>query len=105
MKVYAGTIYAANFDIIAQVVAELVDTEVFSAVYRRSRDVTASLVSNFAGTIVDSILFGLIAFWGALPLGVVVEIIVSNVLIKLAMSLLSAPTIRWIPRTASPDEM
>ena len=40
--------------IIAQVVSELVDTEIFSRLYRRLRDVGASLVSNVFGLLVDS---------------------------------------------------
>ena len=91
--------------VIAQVVSELIDTEVFSWVYRKLNDVAGVLVSNFAGLIVDSLLFSLIAFWGVLPAVAVGQIIVSNILIKLAITIISAPTIKLVPRTAGEDEI
>ena len=93
-----GRIVAAS--VIAQVVSELIDTEVFSWIYRKLNDVAGVLVSNFAGLIVDSLLFSLIAFWGILPVATVGQIIVANILIKLAITIISAPAIKLVPRTA-----
>lgn len=91
--------------IIAQVIAELVDTEVFSIVYKKINDVLAAFASNFVGLIIDSIIFSLIAFAGVLPMATVVSIIIANILIKLVVSIASAPFIKLIPRTVSFDEI
>lgn len=91
--------------IFAQVVSELLDTEVFSAIYKRFNDVFAVLVSNFAGLVVDSLLFGLIAFLGALPWNTVLQIIVVNIVIKFIMSVFSSPLIRFIPQTVDESEI
>jgi uncharacterized integral membrane protein (TIGR00697 family) len=84
--------------IVAQVVSELVDTEIFSFAYRRFDDLKAALLSNFFALIVDSVIFSLIAFAGDLPAAVVGQIIVTNIVIKLIMSLVVAPGIKLIPR-------
>ena len=87
--------------IIAQVISELVDTEIFSVVYKKFNDLAAVFISNFGGLVVDSVIFGLIAFLGALPFSIVLQIIFTNILIKLIISLASSPTIRLIPRMVS----
>jgi hypothetical protein len=98
-----GRIVAAS--IIAQVISELIDTEIFSVIYKKTNDVLAVLVSNLGGLIIDSFLFCFIAFLGAMPLLTVFEIILANILIKLVISFLSAPLIKLIPRTVSFDEI
>jgi hypothetical protein len=85
--------------IIAQVISELIDTEIFSLVYHKWSDVLGVLFSNGVALIIDSIIFSLIAFLGVLPFSAVLEIIVANILIKALMSLVVAPTIRLVPRT------
>ena len=91
--------------IIAQIIAELVDTEIFSLVYKRFNDWLAVLISNFFGLIIDSLLFSFIAFLGGLPLRTVFEIFVANVLIKLVISLISAPLIKLIPQKVPTQEI
>jgi len=91
--------------IVAQVISELIDTEVFSYVYKKINDVAAVFFSNAVGLLVDSILFGLIAFAGALPLTTVIQIIIANILVKLVMSIISTPTIKLIPRTAKFEDI
>lgn len=91
--------------IIAQVVSELIDTEVFSVVYKKLNDVVAAFTSNFVGLVVDSIVFSAIAFIGALPFSTVVSIIIANILIKLVVSIFSTPFIRLIPRTVDFNEI
>ncbi len=91
--------------IIAQVIAELIDTEIFSFIYKRLNDVVGALSSNFVGLVVDSIVFSLIAFIGVLPASTVVSIIIANILIKTVVSFLSAPFIRLIPRTVPFEEI
>ena len=85
--------------IIAQVISELVDTEIFSRVYRLFSDVKAVVISNTVALVLDSVIFSMFAFAGSLPMEVVWQIVGTNILIKLIMSLLTTPTIKLIPRT------
>ena len=106
--------------IIAQVIAELIDTEIFSYIYKKfsfSRqiisgialnkigDTAAVFISNFFGLIIDSFIFSVIAFYGALPLATVWQIIFTNILIKFIISILSVPSIKLIPRAAKFEEI
>jgi hypothetical protein len=108
--------------IISQIISELIDTEVFSTIYRskglpfrslarrrgellQHNDTAAVLFSNTAGLLADSFIFSFIAFFGALPLATVMEIVYANIIIKLAMSILSAPSIKLIPRMAKFEEI
>ncbi len=91
--------------VIAQIISELIDTEVFSYVYRRFNDWLAALVSNFISIIFDSFIFSFLAFLGAVPINVVFQIILVNILVKLSTSLLSAPSIVFIPRTKDKSEI
>jgi len=116
-----GRIVAAS--IISQIISELVDTEVFSFIYRKKNlsfrsplgrrgrehlshsDTAAVFLSNTAGLLVDSVIFSFVAFFGALPLATVIQIVYANILIKMAMSILSTPSIKLIPRTAKFEEI
>jgi len=91
--------------IIAQIISELIDTEIFSFVYKKTGDLTAVLFSNLAGLLVDSLIFTLIAFLGNLPIITVAQIIFSNILIKLIISFLSAPAIKLFPRSVKFEEI
>ena len=93
--------------IIAEVFSELIDTEIFSRIYKKfgQKDILAVLVSNGVALVVDSFIFGFIAFTGALPMEVVWQIILANVLIKGVMSLLSTPIIKLIPRRVELDKI
>ncbi len=84
--------------IIAQVISELVDTEVFSFVYHRFADVLAVLASNTVALVVDSVVFTFVAFYGQLPTPVLWQILATNIIIKLVMSLISSPAIKLVPR-------
>ena len=91
--------------IIAQVISELIDTEIFSIIYKKIGDLSASFLSNLVSLLVDSVIFGLIAFLGSLPLVTVLQIIVANILVKLIISALSTPFIKLIPRQVEFDEI
>ncbi len=91
--------------IIAQTISELIDTEIFSIIFRKFSDTKAVLASNTIALVFDSIIFSLIAFFGQLPLQTVFAIIFTNILIKLVMSLAVAPTIRLVPRLAAYEEI
>lgn len=91
--------------IVAQVISELIDTEIFSFIYKKTSDTLAVFLSNSISLVLDSFIFSIIAFLGALPLSTVLQIIVSNILIKFIISTLSIPTIKLIPRTAKFEDI
>lgn len=91
--------------IVAQIISELVDTEIFSYVYKKISDASAVFVSNSISLVLDSFIFSFIAFLGALPLVTVLQIVVSNILVKFVISTLSVPTIKLIPRTAKFEDI
>ncbi len=91
--------------IIAQVISELVDTEIFSYIYKKISDLPAVLLSNLGGLLVDSVIFTLIAFLGSLPLITVLQIMLANILVKLIISCLSAPAIKLVPRLVQFEEI
>ena len=86
--------------IVAEVVAELVDTEIYrlwiERVTRRYQWMRV-LTSNAVSVPLDSIIFSWGAFGGALPVPVVWGIVLSNVLVKGATTLLSLPLIYVVP--------
>ncbi|NND02907.1 MAG: queuosine precursor transporter [Acidimicrobiia bacterium] len=82
--------------IVAEVVSELIDTEVYSAWVRRfgsHKQWGRVLTSNAAALPIDSVLFALIAFAGVLPGSVVWEIIYLNIAFKGVVTVLSVPLI------------
>lgn len=91
--------------IVAQIISELVDTEIFSLVYQKFSDIKAVLASNTVALVVDSVIFSFIAFAGNLPMSVVGQIILTNIIIKLIMSLASSPAIKLVPRQVSRESM
>ncbi len=91
--------------IIAQVISELIDTEIFSIVYKKASDTFAVLASNSISLVFDSFIFCFIAFLGALPFATVMQIVLANILIKFVISTLSVPTIRLVPRTAKFEDI
>jgi len=90
--------------IIAQVISELIDTEIFSKLYKIG-DVKAVLVSNFISLIVDSVIFTLIAFYGSLPTSILLQIIYTNITLKFILALISSPLIRVSKRTVPESEI
>ena len=82
--------------IVAEVVSELIDTEVYEQWIERighNKQWGRVLASNAVSVPIDSALFVLIAFWGELPGEVVMSIFVANVLVKGAVTLFSIPGI------------
>lgn len=82
--------------IVAEIISELIDTEVYSAWVTRMGDRKQwgrVLSSNAVSVPIDSAIFVLIAFLGVLPFSVVVEIFWVNVLVKGLVTLISIP---WI---------
>ncbi len=86
--------------ILAEVIAELIDTEVYQLwVERVTRHYQWArvLVSNSVSVPLDSLVFCWLAFGGVLPNAVVWSIVVSNVLVKGATTLVSLPAIYLVP--------
>lgn len=82
--------------ILAEIVSELIDTEAYqfwmdkvTKKYQWSR----VLFSNALSIPIDSILFCFVAFYGLMPIAVVWSIVVANMLVKGAMTLISIPGI------------
>ena len=88
--------------ILAEVMAELVDTEVYrlwvERVTRRYQWARV-LTSNSISVPLDSLVFCWLAFGGTLPNAVVWNIVLSNVLVKGATTLVSLPAIYLVPET------
>ncbi len=91
--------------IVAQVLSELLDTEIFSRIYKKFSDMPAVIASNTIALIADSIIFSFIAFVGILPVSVVWQIIMTNIAIKFIFSIISSPTIKLIPRSVDYDKI
>lgn len=86
--------------IIAEVISELVDTEVYqwfvdtiTTKYQWAR----VLVSNSVSVPIDNFLFAFIAFAGTMPMSVVWEIFFFNLMVKFAVTLVSLPLIYITP--------
>lgn len=82
--------------ILAEVIAELTDTEVYSLWKNRvtsRHQWSRVLVSNAVSIPIDSLLFSWVAFGGLFDSSVVWSIVISNTLIKFATTLVSLPAI------------
>jgi queuosine precursor transporter len=93
--------------IVAEVVSELVDTEVYhwfvTRITRRFQWLRV-LTSNSASVPIDNLIFAIGAFGWTLPWAVVWEIFLFNLLVKYGMTLLSLPLIYVAPDRRHPDE-
>jgi len=82
--------------IVAEVIAELLDTEGYrlwvTHVTHRYQWLRV-LVSNSVSIPIDSLLFCWLAFGGVMPTAIVWSIVLSNVLVKFAVTLISLPGI------------
>lgn len=93
--------------ILAQVVAELIDTEVYRRIRARlgvRHQWARVLGSNAVSIPVDSVIFVLVAFWGVVPGGVLRSIIWANIVVKGLTSMLSWPLIYSVGEAPDADE-
>ncbi len=95
--------------VLAQMVAEFADTEIYQRFVNRFGhrvQFGRVLASNAVSVPLDSVLFSVVAFSGVFPRSVIVEIIVANIVIKGISSVATAPLIYLVPdfgeRTAQP---
>ena len=82
--------------IIAEVVAELIDTEVYHwwvTKFGQSRQWMRVVSSNAVSVPIDSALFCIIAFAGTMPASVVWSIFAANIIVKGAVTIISIPGI------------
>jgi len=82
--------------ILAEVVTELVDTEVYrmtETVFTGPLQVFRAIISNTISTPLDGLLFGILAFAGTMPWSGVWGVVLGSSALKLTISLLSAPLI------------
>ena len=82
--------------IVAEVISELIDTEIYSLWVKRFKDRLQwgrVLASNAVSVPIDSAVFVLIAFWGDLPAEVVFSIFLANIIVKGFVTVLSIPGI------------
>ena len=99
-KVLAPVWRIVASSIIAEVVSELLDTEVYRAWVDRMghrHQWGRVLVSNSIAIPVDSVLFAFLAFAGTMSMAAVWAIIWGNLLVKFLVSFLSMPAIYWVP--------
>ena len=92
--------------IVAEVISELTDTEIYrlwvEKVTRRHQWARV-LSSNAVSVPLDSLVFAWGAFGGRMPVSVVWSIVLSNVLLKGATTLVSLPLIYAVPERAVAD--
>nr|DAM37535.1 MAG TPA: Putative vitamin uptake transporter [Caudoviricetes sp.] len=86
--------------IISGIISELLDTRVFSYLWKKTQQVWVALISNVVGIAVDTALFALIAFYGDLPVEALWGVFITNMIMKLALSSLAAPSILLVKPTA-----
>ncbi len=94
--VLAPVLRIAIASIVAEVVSELLDTEIYELWVRRFEQRWQwgrVLMSNAVSVPVDSALFVVLAFWGELSVEVIISLFFSNILVKFAVSLVSMPGI------------
>jgi len=90
--------------ILAEVVAELIDGQVYEIWVKRFKQRFQwgrVLASNLISVPVDSFLFVIVAFYGVLPFAVILSIFTANVFLKLVVACLSMPAI-YLVRGAKP---
>ncbi|MFN7149941.1 MAG: queuosine precursor transporter [Microthrixaceae bacterium] len=86
--------------VIAQVIAELLDTEVYHRFVMRfghRYQWGRVLTSNAVSVPVDSVIFVVIAFGGVVPFAVAVSIIWANIVVKGLTSIVTVPLIYAVP--------
>lgn len=93
--------------IVAQVIAELIDTEIYHLVVQRlgSRYQWARVVlSNAVSIPTDSVLFALVAFAGRVDPGTLVQIMWTNVLLKTLTTAFTWPLIYAVREPGDPED-
>lgn len=85
--------------IMAEVVSEWIDGDIYHAVQKRwgnKRQWARVLLSNAVSVPLDSAIFTFIAFLGDLPISVVLGIFISNMLMKFVLTFVFLPSIYFV---------
>ena len=85
--------------ILAEVIAELIDTEMYHfwvTKVTRKHQWSRVLVSNAISVPIDSIIFSFVAFAGDMPISTVWSIVLANIIVKGAVTIVSIPLIYTI---------
>lgn len=85
--------------IVAMLIAEFVDTFVYTMVVKKlgsKMEWLRVIASNGFSVPLDSIIFSIIAFYGEMPLEVLVGIVISNIIIKYLVTVLSVGSIYFV---------
>lgn len=93
--------------IVAEVLSELADTEVYQRFvdrFGKQAQWGRVLTSNLVAIPLDSVVFVLIAFLGVLPGSVVAQVLWANVILKAGFTLVSLPWIYWVRPAPLPGE-
>ncbi|TCL76299.1 hypothetical protein EDC14_100252 [Hydrogenispora ethanolica] len=86
--------------LVAMVVAELIDSQVYQWYVNRVKNYQWGrvLVSNFISIPLDTAIMVVIAFYGTIPDAVLWGVILSNIIIKYGITLLSLPLIYFVKK-------
>lgn len=93
--------------VVAQVVAELVDTEIYHMVLQRlgsHHQWARVVVSNVVSIPTDSVVFALVAFAGSVDPSTLLQIMWSNVLVKSLTTAVTWPLIYAVREPGDPEE-
>jgi len=92
--------------IIAELIAELVDTEIYQLVWSRhpqAPQFLRVLGSNLVASPLDSLIFVFIAFAGTMPIAALWSLVLGQTLFKLMLTVVSMPAIYLIPENPALD--
>lgn len=82
--------------ILAEMVSQIVDTEAYAFFIKRittKKQWARVLFSNMIALPLDSIIFVGFAFWGVLPMPVLVSMVISQIIVKTIITIISMPGI------------
>ncbi|MBQ5781102.1 MAG: queuosine precursor transporter [Spirochaetaceae bacterium] len=82
--------------IVAEVVSEIIDTEIFHHFLKKNSNCKTwipSVVSNTISIPIDSAVFSIIAFLGVYPLETVISIFIANSILKFGISIIGLPVL------------
>lgn len=86
--------------ITAGIISELLDTKVFSLLWKKFNQLWVSFISNAIGLTIDTLIFVTIAFFGTVPMDVLIQIAVVNFVGKFLISIIALPSILTVKPTA-----
>jgi len=88
--------------IISELISELLDTEVYQLwvdKFPKAPQWSRVLVSNLVSLPLDSVIFVGVAFYGTMPMPALISVMVGQVTVKAAITLISMPLIYIVPTT------